>query len=34
MEVLLHDELIQVISSVPIPKYFVIVEKTVIEGYE
>ena len=34
MEVLLHDELIQVISAVPRPKYFITVEKTVIECYE
>lgn len=34
MEILLHDELIQVISSVPSPKYFITVEKTVIECYE
>jgi len=33
-EVLLHDELVQVISAVPSPKYFVTVAKTVIEGYE
>jgi hypothetical protein len=33
-EVILHDELVQVVSSVPIPKYFITVEKTVIEGYE
>ena len=33
-EVLLHDELVQVISGVPLPKYFVTVAKTVIEGYE
>ena len=33
-EVLLHDELVQVISGVPLPKYFVTVAKTVIEGCE
>jgi len=34
MEVLLHDELIQVISAVSRPNYFITVEKTVIECYE
>jgi len=33
-EVMLHDELIQVFSLIPRPKYFRTIAKTVIEGYE